>query len=156
MNIRLRDVDRPTLVPAVTLAGGTVLAVLLLVGLADRVEERPFWDPRGIPSCPNGAEADLLSSAALQCWFDAPHGRWRTLSHVSVHGAVVIQVEAADLVDAEDIGRRFVANSGEKFFEILVYVRRKSSAPTPQLVRRVGWTRQAGLATLDFTSPPIP
>jgi hypothetical protein len=40
-----------------------------------------------------------LSPDALQCWFHAGRGRWRTLSRVSAHGALVVEAEAADLLE---------------------------------------------------------
>src|SRR5687768_12110020 len=51
----------------------------------------------GIPLCPASALDRLLSPDALQCWLDAPNGRWRIVGHESVHRALVVHVEAAQL-----------------------------------------------------------
>ena len=106
----------------------------------------------GIPDCPELAERDLLSSKALQCWFTAPHGRWRTLGHQSHLEALVVEIEARDLRDAEEIARRVVDPVASAFSEVLVYVQ---AEPADRLVRvrRVRWTRSTGFETLDFSSP---
>jgi hypothetical protein len=135
------------------LLGGT--AIILLVGALLRDQQpRLAWDARGIPACAANAAENLLAVRSLQCWFDAAHGRWRTVSHVSVYGAIVIQIEAAELLDAEEIARRFVADCGDRFLEILVYVR-KDLEEAPRAVRRVQWTRREGVQTLDFTGPVV-
>src|SRR5262245_10058455 len=103
----------------------------------------------GIRACPPGAAEDLLSTDALQCWFAAPDGRWRTLSHESHYAVLVVNVEATGLGDAEHIARRFVAGERRTFEEILVYVRDESK--DGEKVRRVRWTSQAGFETLDFS-----
>ena len=104
----------------------------------------------GIPTCPPAAAGDLLSTDALECWFIAPHGRWRVLSHDSHYTELMVQVEAADTHDAELIAQRFVAAERRSFSEILLYVRRESDRTR---VRRVRWTAEAGFQTLDFTAP---
>jgi hypothetical protein len=106
----------------------------------------------GIPTCPDGAAASLLSDTALQCWFAASHGRWRRLNQQSHLEALVIEVEAEDLRDAALIAQRLVADpmAGE-FSEILVYVARAERGESR--VRRVRWARGRGYDTLDFSSP---
>src|SRR5262249_16582991 len=79
-------------------------------------------DDYGIRPCPPGAAESLLSTDALQCWFDGPNGRWRTLSHESHYAVLVVNVEATDLGDADNIAGRFVGGQGQTFEEILVYV----------------------------------
>jgi hypothetical protein len=106
----------------------------------------------GVPRCAADGRTNLLSASALQCWFDAPHGRWRTLSHESHYQVLVVEVEAADLADADDIARRFVADQEAAFSEILVYARREP-AQSPARVRRIRWTRSGGFETLDFSVP---
>jgi hypothetical protein len=106
----------------------------------------------GIPVCPDDAERDLLSSDALQCWFTASHGRWRTLNHQSHLEALVVEIEARDLRDAVEIAQRVVEDPmTSAFSEILVYVARPQGREWA--VRRVRWTRGAGYETLDFSSP---
>jgi len=106
----------------------------------------------GIPSCPGDVGGRLLSAAALQCWFTAPHGRWRTLNHQSHLEALVVEVEGEDLRDAVAIAQRVVADpmAGE-FSEILVYVARPHGNESQ--IRRVRWTRGGRFETLDFSSP---
>lgn len=102
----------------------------------------------GVPTCPTAAAASLLSVDALQCWFFARHGRWRTLKHESHFDVLVVEVEALEVRDAEEIARRFVAEQEGGFSEILVYVH-----PEPgrgARIRRVQWARDNGVETLDF------
>ena len=102
----------------------------------------------GIRSCPEAALSQLLSPEALQCWFTAPHGRWRTLSHESHYAVLVVNVEAADIRDAEVIGRQFVGAERQTFSEILVYVHPEQRDGDG--MRRVRWTTVGGFETLDF------
>jgi hypothetical protein len=106
----------------------------------------------GIRSCPAGAGAHLLSTDALQCWFTAPNGRWRTLSHESHYAVLVVNVEAADIGDAVLIARRFVARERDRFSEILVYVQQPSTQTGT--IRRIRWTTEGGFETLDFRASP--
>jgi hypothetical protein len=106
----------------------------------------------GIPACQDEAEKDLLSSLALQCWFMASHGQWRTLNHQSHLEALVVEVEARDLRDAVEIARRVTADAkAHAFTEILVYVARTQGRESH--IRRVRWTQTTGFETLDFESP---
>jgi hypothetical protein len=104
----------------------------------------------GIQPCAAAAADALLSPHALQCWFEARHGRWRILSHVSFHDALVVQVEARSLDDADEITRRFTAGDISAFSEILVYTQAESR--TSSRVRRVRWTRSTGYEVLEFIS----
>ena len=100
----------------------------------------------GVRPCPAGAA--LLSVDALQCWFDAPRGHWRTLSTESHFDVLVVRVEAFDIRDGEDIARRFADSYSGNFSEILIYVRPELRAGST--IRRVRWTRSGGLSTFDF------
>jgi len=105
----------------------------------------------GIPSCPDEAGGQLLSSTALQCWFTASHGSWRTLNHQSHLEALVVEVEAQDLRDAVAIAQRVVADPmAGAFSEILVYVAQPQRGDAR--VRRVRWTRGGRFETLEFSS----
>jgi hypothetical protein len=130
------------------------LAILLFASIvaSSCASRRPVARDYGIPDCPDRAERDVLSSNALQCWFTAAHGRWRTLGHQSHLEALVVEVEARDLRDAEAIARRVVDPVSAAFSEVLVYVQ---TEPDDSLVRvrRVRWTRNSGFETLDFSSP---
>jgi len=126
------------------------LGVCSAYGCASR-QARPAADI-GIPVCSAGADRDLLSSDALQCWFTASHGPWRTVNHQSHLEALVVDVEARDLRDAIEIAQRLVADpEASAFTEILVYVARPQGGESR--IRRVRWTRGSGYETLDFSSP---
>jgi hypothetical protein len=124
-----------------------LVAALVATGCASR---RISVQDYGIPPCPPSAQLDLFSPSALQCWFAAPHGRWRTLDHQSHLEALVVFVEARDTRDAEAIARRLVADPGAaSYSEILTYVRPESPDVTSR-VRRVRWTRGGTFETMDF------
>jgi hypothetical protein len=65
---------------------------------------------------------------------------------------LVVQVDAVDLADADEIARRFVDGRQQAFSEISVYVQRESTTG-PNQIRRVRWTPAAGFETLEFTAP---
>lgn len=131
---------------------GAVLAGACVMASACATRQTRALMDVGIPRCPIGAEKNLLSSDALQCWFAASHGRWRTLNHQSHLEALVVEIEAGDLRDAVEIAQRVVEDPGARpFTEILVYVARPDGGQLH--IRRVGWTRRTGLETLDFSSP---
>ena len=109
-------------------------------------------DDYGVNVCTKAAAASLLSVDALQCWFAGRHGRWRTLKHESHFDVLVIEAEALDLRDSEEIARRFVAQQRGEFSEILVYVYREGRSDRGR-IRRVQWTREKGFETLDFDDP---
>ena len=127
------------------------LAAVVLSGCAT-MRTQPVAD-QGIVACAPGASSALLSVDALQCWFAAPHGRWRRLSHDSHFDVVVVEAEAADLRDAETITQAFVANLRDTYSEILVYVHRASRGADDR-IRRVRWTRSQGVEIFDFTGRP--
>jgi len=130
-----------------------VLGILAAMGLlSTRRGGGRSQDDLGIPTCPASAVTELLSPAALQCWLDAPNGRWRILGHESVHGAVVVHVKAAQLRDAEAIARRLVDDAGSGSSEILVYVTAEPPAD-PRLTRRIRWAPRRGFDALEFVAP---
>ncbi len=139
-----------------TTPGRAAIAAIALIisvvvsasGCAARRAPRPDY---GIPVCPVAAAETLLSPDALQCWFTAQHGRWRILSHVSLYDALVVQVEAQSVSDADEIARRFIERESEPFTEVLVYTHPESRKPSSR-VRRVRWTRSAGYEALEFTA----
>jgi hypothetical protein len=137
-----------TAVFATTVLAATAFAVILALRSA-RGDEELMPEARGISDCPSGAADDLLDASALQCWFTAPHGRWRTLTRASAHRALIVEVEATDPEDAEEIAERFVADADGRFAEILVYVERER-APAPRLITRIQWTPGGGFQTLEF------
>jgi hypothetical protein len=132
----------------------TAGAVTIALSAACARAPKPIVNHYGVVSCPAGAAEALLSVDALQCWFAAGHGQWRVLSHESHYDVLVVKVEAFDLRDAEDITRRFVANQGGSFSEIMVYAQPRAQAG-PARIRRVRWTRERGSDTFDFEAPAI-
>jgi hypothetical protein len=130
------------------------IALLLTVSGSSNCAVKPrVLNDYGIPRCPADAADDLLSVNALQCWFDAPRGRWRTISCESHYAVLVVHVEARNGRDGDDIARRFVTLGNKTFSEILVYVQ-PESATGPFRMRRVRWTRDSGFEALEFTTPP--
>lgn len=91
----------------------------------------------------------MLLPDALQCWFEARHGRWRFVSHGRHLAALVVDVAVDDLRDADEIARRFVASEGHQFSEILIYAHRQPVAEQSR-VRRVKWARSTGFEALEF------
>ena len=134
------------------LAVAVATAVVGVASSSCAMRQARVQDDFGIPGCPGGADRDLLSSDALQCWFTAPYGRWRTLNHQSHLEALVVEVEARDLRDAMEIAQRVVDDPQARgFSEILVYVARPEGRESR--IRRVRWTRSTGFETMDFSSP---
>ena len=133
-------------------ARACVLIGLALLATACGHRTRLPLSDYGIRPCPTAADDQLLSSDALQSWFTAPSGRWRTLSHESHYAVLVVNVEAADLDDAEAIARRFVEGERAKFSEILVYVQDEERTDD-DIVRRIRWTLETGFEAFDFSVP---
>jgi hypothetical protein len=126
-----------------------IVAVLAAAGAVSAcAHRRARADSYGVQRCPPAAAGALLSPDALQCWFEAPRGHWRTLSTESHFDVLVVHVEAFDPRDAGDIGARFVAFGRGQFSEILVYVQPESAAASR--ITRVRWTRKDGVSTLEF------
>jgi hypothetical protein len=148
IRVRPAALDPATLVPALSVLTGAAV-VIALGSLVTTGPERVMPDEHGILPCPASARQDLLSADALQCWFEARNGRWRTLNRVSAHGALVVEVEATAMADAENIAQQFVTDrGGGRFSEVLVYVE-GPSAP-PRSIRRIRWTGSTGFETMDF------
>jgi hypothetical protein len=129
-------------------------AVVAAVGLSAgcATGPKPIVNSHGVVRCSSGSAEALLEVEALQCWFAARHGQWRTLSHESHYDVLVVKVEAFDLRDAEEIASRFVANQRHTFSEIMVYARPPLRSGTTR-IRRVRWTREQGRETFDFVAP---
>ena len=145
---------RRRLAPRPLGARQALLAFAFLVGvLPGCAARRGIVNDYGVERCAAGAADDLLSIDALQCWFAASHGRWRTLSHESHYDVLVVDVEALDIRDADEIARRFVAGGSRTFSEILVYVHPDAQYESTR-TRRVRWTRAGGFETFDFAATP--
>jgi hypothetical protein len=133
--------------------GLTILTCLVSCAAACAGRRPPVLPDIGITACPVSAARDLLSVDALQCWFTAAHGRWRTLSHESHYAVLVVEVEAADIRDADGIARQFVDAERGTFSEILLYVQRQARSAGDR-IRRVRWTSDLGFDSLDFDASP--
>jgi hypothetical protein len=107
----------------------------------------------GIAPCVPGADRNLLSVDALQCWFQAHAGRWRILSRVSTQGVLIVEAEAAAIDDAEEIAERFVASEAGRFLEIMVYVQGETTGASTR-IRRIHWTPRDGFDALEFDGAP--
>lgn len=128
-----------------------VMAGLAVISASCAARQERAQADLGIPMCGADASQALLSSDALQCWFTAPHGRWRTLNHQSHLEALVVEIDARDLRDAEHIAQRVVEDPMVgSFTEILVYVSRAEGRESR--IRRVRWMRGLGFDTLEFSS----
>ena len=125
---------------------------LLTIGLVGCATWRVDRHDYGIAPCSAAMGRLLLEPMALQCWWQAAHGRWRTLSHESHYSTLVVNVELADRRDAREIAQRFVDGERATFDEILVYGHPAVSARARQ-VRRVRWTQSGGFEVLDFEEP---
>jgi hypothetical protein len=132
----------------------TLIAVAAVVALSAACASapKPIVNRYGVVTCPPGAADRLLSVDALQCWFAARHGQWRTLRHESHYDVLVVTVETSDARDAEEIAGRFVANQGDMFSEILIYAQPEIH-DGPARIRRVRWTRERGTDTFEFVAP---
>jgi hypothetical protein len=149
-------VDDPAALKTSAAFSRAVLAFATAFGIAVSgctAHRKPPSNNYGVERCTKGAEAALLSVDALQCWFVARHGRWRTLSHESHFDVLVVEVEALDLRDSEEIARRFAAQTHDEFSEILVYAHPEPPGEGAR-VRRVQWTRDKGIEAFDFTGGP--
>jgi hypothetical protein len=124
--------------------------VLFLVAVTACATRRTARHDLGIPSCSPGAGAQLLEPPALECWFIAAHGRWRLMTQASHLEALVVDVAADDLRDADEIARRFVAGERHRYSEIIVYAHRQPVTPSSR-VRRVRWTMTTGYDAMEFT-----
>lgn len=157
--------DTPAVRPwCVALAWAVVLA-----GAVSCAPARASLTPDfGIPACGPEAEADLLATAALQCWLDGRHAPWRVLGQQSHLQALVVEAHARDRRDALAIARRLVTSPGAASFdEVLVYVRGDDTAERREVqagaalsaagrdtpVTRVRWARGAGFTTVEFRMP---
>jgi hypothetical protein len=149
MRVRLTAIDPAMLVPMGAALTGAVIVITIGLIAGPGTVRGTARDQRGIPRCPARAAQDLLSADALQCWFEAPHGRWRTLSHVAAPGSVVVRAEATAILDAEYIARAFVKDRAGKSTEVLVYVQ-EERAKGSTLIRRVAWTAASGFTRLEF------
>lgn len=125
-------------------------AVLVLSVGAACASRRASRSDLGIPPCVAGANTQLLEAPALECWFASTHGRWRLMTHASHLEALVVDVAADDLRDADEIARRFVSGERHRYSELIVYAHREPVTHASR-VRRVRWTEASGYDAMEFS-----
>jgi hypothetical protein len=107
-----------------------------------------------VENCPRGPVENYMLTVWQQCWFAAAQGRWRTLNFETHIDSLVVEVEAANLADADEIAKRWVKLHGDEYrSEIVIYVRKETPA-IPATIRRVSWSRTRGFSTLEFPAEP--
>ena len=150
-NCAANQVSRGLAVSRCRVAAVAALVVVIAASAACAAKRSPAAKgaDRGILACAPTAGRDLLSADALQCWFVARHGRWRTLSQESHYTVLVVRVEVESPRDAADIARRFVSGQSAHFSEILLYAQPVSAGERIR-TRRVRWTADRGFEQLDF------
>lgn len=129
------------LVLALTIAGAGCAA------RGDSLESGGGVSRPGQP-CGSGRVGNLLTPRWQQCWFTAAGGRWRTLHHNLHYDSFVVDVEAANVADAQEIAQRFIDNQPR--FRYLTLYAYKEPSTTPGPVRRVSWSVSGGFELLDY------
>jgi hypothetical protein len=128
----------------------TVPAVALAAAVVDGCAGRPpaLAGP-GVVPCRSGRVANFMAAEAQRCWYVAGDGRWRITNHEFHYDVLVVETEATSPDLTAEIVRRLAEVHGERFIEILVYVK-----PDPGVggttVRRARWTRSGPLEQFDF------
>jgi hypothetical protein len=109
-------------------------------------------DSAALPTgyCARGPVPNYMAARAQQCWYEASGGRWRIVNHEFHYDVLVMQAEASTLDLTDDIVRRVIEVHGERFVEILIYVR--SEAGKPATIRRARWIGGGGVEHIDFAA----
>lgn len=106
-----------------------------------------------VDACPPGQVANYMAARAQQCWYISPAGRWRIVNHEFHYDNLVVDTVASSPDMSDEITRRLTAVHGERFSEIVIYVRLEPGlSPAPASIRRVRWTAAGGVEQLDFTA----
>ncbi len=100
--------------------------------------------------CASGPVPNYMAALAQQCWYVTGGGRWRIVNHDFHYDVLVMQAEASALNLTDDIVRRVTEVHGERFVEILIYVRSESG--TPAMIRRARWTGSGRVEHVDFAA----
>jgi len=100
--------------------------------------------------CARGPVPNYMAARAQQCWYATAGGRWRIVNHDFHYDVLVMQAEASTLDLTDDIVRRVTEVHGERFVEILIYVR--SEAGNPATIRRARWTGGGRVEHVDFAA----
>jgi hypothetical protein len=132
------------------------LSLTAIAAASTRPEQKKPEPSKSSPSkenkirrCPKRTITSYLEDDLLQCWFDGPSGRWRTLKHDFHYTNLVVEVEAASLDAAGEIARRWVDVHKMEYAEILVYVQAEKT-PATSPIRRVRWMKDKGFETLEY------
>lgn len=102
-------------------------------------------------ACPSGRVANYMAARAQQCWYATPGGRWRIVNHEFHYDVLVVQTEASTLELTNEIVRRIAEVHGERFVEILIYVKGEPGSPAAR-IRRARWTADGGVTHFDFSA----
>ena len=100
-------------------------------------------------SCPPGRVANYMAAGAQQCWYSTPQGQWRIVNHEFHYDVLVVQTEASTLEMTGEIVSRLADVHGERFVEILIYVRAGAGRPAAT-IRRARWTDGGRVEHFDF------
>ena len=100
--------------------------------------------------CARGPVRNYMADPAQRCWYATPGGRWRIVNHDFHYDVLVMQTEASTLDLTDEIVRRVTAVHGQRFVEILIYVR--SEAAMPATIRRARWTGGGRVEQVDFAA----
>jgi len=123
-----------------------VAAAAASLGCAARLADSSDSSPG---SCPPSPVANYMAARAQQCWYATTGGRWRIVNHDFHYDVLVMQTEATSLELTDDIVRRVTAVHGDRFVEILIYVRSEAGG-TPARIRRARWTEGGRVEHVDF------
>lgn len=99
-----------------------------------------------------------MAEGAQKCWYNTPQGAWRIINHEFHYDVLVVETEATGFEVGDAIVRRFVEVHGERFGEILIYMRLGPpgggpyATPPSVRTRRLRWLRDRGVDLLEFDS----
>ncbi len=125
----------------------TAAAAAVSAGCAARLADSAA-SPTGY--CARRPVLNYMAARAQQCWYVTSGGRWRIVNHDFHYDVLVMQTEASTLDMTDDIVRRVTEVHGERFVEILIYVR--AEAGPSARIRRARWTGSGGVEHFDFAA----
>ena len=124
----------------------TFVAAAALVPLACAARTDPS-ESRSNP-CPSSRVTNYMAARAQQCWYVSDQGRWRITNHEFHYDVLVMETEASSLDLTTEIVRRIAGVHGERFVEMMIYVRREGTSPP--MVRRARRVQSGTIDLLDF------
>jgi 2-polyprenyl-6-methoxyphenol hydroxylase-like FAD-dependent oxidoreductase len=127
-------------------AGTDVTALVLAVSLAAGCAARTSESEIQRPACSTGRVENYMDARAQRCWYNTTAGSWRIVNHDFHYDTLVVETEATKFDVGDEIVRRFEEVHGERFSEMLIYVR------VDPRTRRLRWLRGRGVDVLEFDS----